>query len=182
MRSLISLPYTKAFVRTSHLRQISGRGTLPAVTHCYFVAVRVILNEAPRMIVLTEEGAMFDSVPPHAICFNEKAPELALPDACRWDCLGDAAELVTLDFVRNWNVEWQGGCDRGAYLFTLHFDPLDAWGRLPEQLKMFHFIEGNDGNLYIRVNNELRWLCDALDQPEKITVIPESNLKIWSSE
>src|SRR5690349_18518960 len=141
MRSLISVPYTKCFIRIPHIRQESQDG---GTIEGYIVAVRCVLNEAPKLIVMTAEGAMFDSVPPQAICFWKDATEKHISDVCPWDCLADKGEIVELEFVRRWTV--QMGKESGRYLFTLHFDPTQSYGRDPVQQKMFHFIEGFDGN------------------------------------
>lgn len=175
MLSLISLPHTKAFVRTQFLRQKSGeKGFIP----CYLIAVAVVLNESPKLMVLTEGGAAFCYVPPQAVCFREDAPEKEIFEVCSWDCLADSGEIVELAFFKHWTVEYRG--NSGRYLWTLHFDPNHAWGRLPDQLKLFHFIEGSDGNLYIGVNNEMRWTCKAVTTATMVN--PESNLKTWFSE
>jgi hypothetical protein len=150
----------------------------------YLVGVCVVLNEAPKLMVMTEEGAMFCYVPPHAIAFKVNAPTLDLSEVCRWDCLSDKGEIVELDFVRNFGIAWvsKGGTPReGRYMFSLHFDPRTHWGRLPEQLKIFHFVEGDEGNLHIVVNNQSRWLCEAITDGD-MNVVPESNMRIWYSE
>lgn len=174
MTSLIPLPYTKAFVRRQYIQQETKT---QGMVSCFLVAVTVVTNEAPKIMIVTEEGAAFCYVPPQAICFTEEAPHKDV--VCRWDCLADTGEVVELDFFRHWVVEWSEG--RGRYLWTLHFNPRDAWNRLPDQLKLFHFIQGDDGNLHIVVNNQCRWVCGALEQ-EGMEVIPESNKTIWFNE
>lgn len=174
MKSLIPLPYTKAYVRRQYIQQETGT---KGMVSCFLVAVAVVTNEAPKIMIVTEEGAAFCYVPPQAIAFDKQAPQKDL--VCRWDCLGDSGEVVELDFFRNWVVEWSDG--RGRYLWTLHFNPRDAWNRFPDQLKLFHFVHGDDGNLHIVVNNQCRWICETLEQGE-MEVVPESNLTIWYNE
>jgi hypothetical protein len=130
-------------------------------------------------MVLTEHGAAYCYVPPHAICFNTGSPEKMLSEVCSWDCLSDRGEIVELEFLRNWSV--RNGVVTGRYMFTLHFDPTHAWGRTPEQLKLFHFIQGNDGNLHIWVNNQMLWLCEATTN-DADPVWPKSNTRIWYVE
>lgn len=154
------------------------------VIECYLVAVCVVLNEAPKIMIMTHEGAMFCYVPPHAICFIEAAKELSLRDVCKWDCLANRGEVVELDFLRHFSVRWKSAyydLREGKYLFSLHFDPNDAWCRFPEQLKIFHFLEGNDGNLHIAVNNQSRFLCGAIHEGE-MEFIPQPNKEIWFCE
>ena len=176
MQSLINLPLTPAFVRNSHICQSSRPD---GVSPCYLVAVEVVLNEAPKLMILLENGAAFCYVPIHAICFDRGSPAIELADVCRWDCLADAGECVTLEFLKDWRVEWRGKV--GRYLFTIHFNPRGGWSRLPEQAKLFHFLALDDGNLAIGVNNEMRWVCDAFDQ-DAVTIRPEANRMVWWAE
>ena len=181
MNTLISTPYTQILVRRRYLQQDSEPDGL---IDAYLVGVCVVLNEAPKLMVMTEEGAMFCYVPPHAVCFEDKADALELGEVCRWDCLADRGEIVILEFLKDFGVRWRSrtGVEReGRYLFSLHFDPRQAWGRIPEQLKVFHFVHGDDENLHIVVNNQSRWLCEAVQSGE-MTLVPQSNQKIWFSE
>lgn len=181
MNSLVSVPHTKVFVRKRFLQQESDTD---GVIEVYLVAICVVLNEAPKLMVMTHEGAMFCYVPPNAVCFDEDAPLLSVLDVCKWDCLADRAEIVELEFIRHFDMQWKSGTgvlQKGRYMFSLHFDPRQAWGRLPEQLKIFHFIEGDDGNLHIAVNNQSRFFCGALGNGE-MTCRPDSNLQVWFCE
>lgn len=174
MTQLISLPTTRCFVRKEYIQQ----ATKPAgMIEAYLVAVCVVANEAPKLMVMTHEGACFCYVPPQAIAFTDQAPHTT--EVCKWDCLADKGEIVELEFLRNFKVKWDKGT--GRYMWTLHFDPRHMWGRLPEQLKLFHFVEGDDGNLHIVVNNQSQWICEAVYQGP-ITLAPESNKTIWYME
>lgn len=176
MNQLVPLPTTKCLIRKEYIQQ----ATKPAgFVEGYLVAVCVVANEAPKLMVMTHEGAMFCYVPPNAIAFKEEAPHLPLAQTCKWDCLADRGEIVELDFARNFEVKWEGGI--GRYMWTLHFDPRQMWGRLPEQLKLFHFLEGEDGNLHIVVNNQCQWICGAVHKGG-IEVVPEPNTKVWYVE
>lgn len=181
MKSLIPLPYQRVYIRKGFLKQ----DTWPeGVIEGYLVAVCVVLNEAPKLMVMTCEGAMFCYVPPHAVCFVEDAPPVSLQDVCAWDCLADSGEVVELDFARNFDLEWKSrtGMEMdGRYMFSLHFDPKQAWSRIPEQMKVFHFVEGSDGNLHIVVNNQSKWVCDAVTVKE-MTCPPDSNMQTWYCE
>jgi hypothetical protein len=183
MQSLISLPFTQVKVRQGFLQQYTYHPE-DKLIDAYLVAVCTVLHEAPKLMVMTEEGAMFCYVPPHAICFDDDAEAKSLEDVCRWDCLADRGEIVILDFVKDFGIRWKtktGEQMEGRYLFSLHFDPRQAWGRIPEQLKIFHFVHGDDDNLHIVVNNQSQWLCSALSDGT-MTVVPESNTTIWYSE
>jgi len=182
MNTLISLPFTQIKVRQAFLQ--------PDVEHndakidAYLVAVCTVLNEAPKLMVMTHEGAMFCYVPPHAVCFDDDAEAKSLEDVCRWDCLADRGEIVLLEFAKDFGIRWQSALGtpmEGRYMFSLHFDPRQAWNRLPDQLKVFHFVQGDDDNLHIVVNNQSQWLCSALHQGD-ISFKPHSNDKIWYSE
>lgn len=181
MTSLISLPFTKAFVRKRFIQQESD---VDGLIECYLVAVCVVLNEAPKIMLMTHEGAMFCYVPPHAICFGNEAEQKRLSEVCMWDCLADAGEVVELEFLKHMNMQWNTRYHKkmsGRYLFSLHFDPRQNWNRFPEQLKIFHFVHGDDNNLHVVVNNQSKFMCDAIYNGE-LTVIPDSNTQIWFCE
>lgn len=181
MKSLMPLPHTRVYVRKAYIRQDDRP---EGVIEAYLVGVCVVLNEAPKLMVMTCEGAMFCYVPPHAVCFTEDAPVLGLRDVCAWDCLADSGEIVELDFARNFGVTWKsmtGYEMEGRYMFSLHFDPKQAWSRIPEQMKIFHFVHGDDENLHIVVNNQSRWLCEAITEGD-LTFPPQSNMHIWYAE
>lgn len=181
MKSLIPLPHTKVLVRKRFLQQ---EKQTEGLIEAYLVAVCAVVNEAPKLMIMTHEGAMFCYVPPNAVCFDEDAPELTTLGVCMWDCLADKGEIVELEFVRHFEMEWKSGTgvmQKGKYMFSLHFDPRQAWGRIPEQLKVFHFIEGADGNLHIAVNNQSRFLCDAFHNGE-MTCVPQSNTEVYFCE
>ena len=176
MNQLVPVPYTKAYVRTSFLTASAPGQSIP----CYLIAVEVALNEALRWMILTEEGACYNSVPLHALCLSPSAPAVRLDEICGWDALGNKAEAIVLDFLTHFPLESRLG--RGRYMFSIHFDACECWARIPEQLKVFHICEREDRNLMCVVNNETRFLCGAFEQPEEMLVRPEANRRVWFVE
>jgi hypothetical protein len=177
MNNLIATPFTPVFIRNKHLAQDSRP---KGAQRGFIVAIQACLNEAPKLMVLTEAGAMFCYVPPHAICFDPDAPENT--DVCPWDCLSNEGEAVVLPFIKHWTAEFRssgGDMHTGTYLFSLNFGTQD-WASIPEQYKIFHFIQGDDNNLHITVNNRSKWICGAFDQDFEF--IPEPNTKRWFCE
>lgn len=178
MKQLVNLPFQKAYVRKRFLRQETKD---EGIIECYLIAVEVVLNEALRWMVMTREGACFSSVPLHALCLKENAPDVELASVCTWDALGNRAEIVELEFLRHFTVQSKHGT--GRYMFSIHFEADKFWSRLPSQLKVMHLAEREDGNLMIVVANESRFVCDAItDEAAEMTCIPQSNQRIWFAE
>ena len=177
MNNLISTPFQPIYIRNRYLAQTSKPKGLQKG---FLVAIQVNLNEAPKLMVMTEAGAMFCFVPPHAVCFDPDAIEMR--DVCPWDCLSDQGEIVKPEFLIHRRLEWRdtsGQWHKGRYLFSLNFGK-QHWASIPEQYKVFHFVQSKDGNLHITVNNRSRWICDAVDQSSEF--VPESNIERWFYE
>jgi len=173
MTTLVSLPFTRVLIRAKYLRA-DADGYIEG----FLVAVRVVLNRALEFLVLTAEGAMFDSVPITALSTKE-CTEKPLKDVETWDALGSRAECVMLDFVRDWGLVCRSGF--GRYMFTLHFQPTTEWSMFPDQRKLMHIVELDSGQIAVAVNNEIRWLCEAVIENE-MTLRPEANRRFWYSE
>lgn len=171
MNQLVPLPFTRCLVRAWFLSEKE------ILAECYLIAVEVVLNEAPRWTVLLENGAMFSSVPLHALCWKE-CKEPKLQDVSTYDCLGSRAEIVFLDFVRNWTVESKLG--NGRYMFSIHFESPHYYQALPEQLKVMHLIERDDGNFVLVVNNQSRFISESITTD--LDLVPISNRNTWYAE
>jgi hypothetical protein len=104
--------------------------------------------------VMLECGAIYRSLPPHAISFCEN-PELQwqVTDAQLWNCYGDSFQLHKYAYLREARVKTKHP-SYGKYLFTAAFID-DGFTRTPEQQKEFSFIELENGRLTIQPTNRI---------------------------
>jgi hypothetical protein len=105
--------------------------------------------------VLLECGAIYRSLPPHALAFRpDPAPRWTLQDAQRWDCYGwhfAALEYAYLSGLRL-KARANGREHAGEYLFTAV--PVgDGFSLEPEQQKEFTFCKLDNGRLTIQPTN-----------------------------
>lgn len=107
--------------------------------------------------VMTEEGAVYRNLPPHAIAFRkDPTPGWSLDHAQRWDCYG--TDFAVLEYPTlaelHCRVRTCGLVFPGSYLFTVA--PVgDAYSNSPEQAKEFTFVELTNGRLAIMPTNNV---------------------------
>lgn len=105
--------------------------------------------------VMLECGAIYRSLPPHAIAFSPSPPQWSLPEAQVWDCYSNECELHEYTYLRELSVRAmtkKGTSHAGTYLFTAAFLN-DAYTRTPEQQKEFSFIQLDNHRLTIQPTN-----------------------------
>lgn len=142
-----SLPIHKyVFVDSSFVRK-NGTGFEPAV---WFGLVSQY-GRAWGLNVMLECGAIYRSLPPHAIAFRDApAADWSIRDAQVWDCYSSTFALHEYAYLREMRVSTKR--DKGVYLFTAAFHD-DGYSRVPEQSKEFSFIELDNGRLTIQPTN-----------------------------
>lgn len=114
-------------------------------------------NRAWGLVLLLENGAVYQNVPPHAISFVEKdPPEWKLEQSQTWDTFGvrfathEYAQLAEREVEAYVHGDWLPG----TYLFTAqHYS--DGYSREPSQTKAFHFIRLENGRLTIQPGNRM---------------------------
>jgi hypothetical protein len=143
---IASLPIHKyVYVDSSHIRT-NGTGFEPAV---WFGLVSMY-GRAWGLNVLLECGAIYRSLPPHAIAFRRCPVSWTVTDAQLWDCYADTFMLLEYSYLSEMRVKTK--THTGTYLFTAAFTD-DGFTREPEQQKEFSFIELDNGRLTIQPTN-----------------------------
>jgi hypothetical protein len=133
--------------------------------------------------VLLECGAVYRSIPAHAIAFRKDAvPKWEPGQAQLWDCYGHDWTAVEYTYLRGLRCRaWIRGVEEpGEYLFTVA--PLnDGFSECPEQAKEFVFIECDNGRLTIQPTNRV-----VFEDKSFTTGACPSDLKVqsevWSCE
>lgn len=173
---IASLPIHKYVWVESRFIRTNGKGFEPAV---WFGLVSQY-GRTWGLNVLLECGAIYRSLPPHAISFNAD-PKLVwyITDAQMWDCYADKFQLHEYAYLREMRVKTKN--QKGTYLFTAAFTD-DGFTRAPEQQKEFSFIELDNGRLTIQPTNrtlfEDRSFTVNTDPPTDIVTQTE----VWSCE
>lgn len=124
--------------------------------------------------VMFETGAVYRSVPPHAISFYENPEEKFwnIDEAQRWDCYGTDWTAVEYEYLKGLKcsciIKDTLRLD-GEYLFTIA--PMnDGFSNYPEQSKEFKFIKLNNGRITIQPTNKVLFrdisFTEVLQVPE----------------
>jgi len=173
---IASLPFHKyVYVDSSHIRT-NGKGFEPAV---WFGLVSQY-GRTWGLNVLLECGAIYRSLPPHAIAFR-RCPVVpwTIQNAQLWDCYADKFQLHEYAYLRAMRVKTRN--NYGDYLFTASFTD-DGFTRSPEQQKEFSFIELDNGRLTIQPTN--RTLFE--DKSFTVDTGPPTDIvtqtEVWSCE
>ena len=108
--------------------------------------------------VMFENGAVYRSLPPHAIAFSENPKQKIwkADDAQLWDCYGYDWTAVEYTYLRglSCSCKIKDNFLNGSYLFTAA--PIgDGFSNAPEQSKEFKFIELDNGRLTIQPTNKV---------------------------
>jgi hypothetical protein len=130
--------------------------------------------------VMLECGAIYRSLPPHAIAFCDEPEQMwAVTDAQLWDCYADKFQLHEYSYLKEMTAKTKD--HSGTYLFTAAFTD-DGFTRAPEQQKEFSFIELDNGRLTIQPTNRILFE----DRSFTVDSGPPKNLvtqtEIWSCE
>jgi hypothetical protein len=101
---------------------------------------------------MLETGAVFRSLPPHAIAFSMHSEEpWSVTDAQMWDCYGTDFSALEYPYLSGLRCLAKAGAQQlpGQHLFSIA--PIgDGFSAVPEQAKEFHFIELENGRLTIQ--------------------------------
>jgi hypothetical protein len=155
MNSLIgSIPKHQYIWVDSSFTHKKPEGFIPAV---WFGLVS-FPGRAWGLNVMFENGAIYRSIPPHAVSFSENPKQKIwkLDDSQLWDCYG--YNWTSLEYVYLKGL----GCSckikenifPGEYLFTIA--PIeDGFSNAPEQSKEFKFIKLDNDRLTIQPTNRV---------------------------
>ena len=107
--------------------------------------------------VMLESGAVYRSLPPHALAFSMHPEEpWGVGDAQTWDCYGTDFSTLEYPYLAGLRCVAKAGQQElpGQYLFSVA--PIgDGFSAQPEQAKEFHFIHLENGRLTIQPTNRL---------------------------
>lgn len=108
--------------------------------------------------IMFESGAVYRSLPPHAVSFseNQRQKNWKSDDAQLWDCYGQDWTCVEYTYLKGLqcSCKIKDNLIDGEYLFTVA--PInDGFSNAPEQSKEFKFIKLDNGRLTIQPTNRV---------------------------
>ena len=107
--------------------------------------------------VMLESGAVYRSLPPHALAFSMHPEEpWGVGDAQTWDCYGTDFSTLEYPYLAGLRCVAKTGQQEltGQHLFSAA--PVgDGFSAVPEQAKEFHFIQLENGRLTIQPTNRI---------------------------
>jgi hypothetical protein len=155
----------------------------------YIPAVWFAITSYPsRMWGLTvhlESGAIYRSLPPHAIGFSTNPePRWTPQDAETWDCYGYQFTTIEYSYLAGLGciVKANDNLHKGQYLFTAA--PInDGFSAAPEQAKEFKFIRLDNGRLTIQPTNHVAFEDLSFTGPlDKLPKGLERQSVVWTCE
>ena len=172
---IASLPFHKyCWVDKSFIRE-GETGPEPAI---WFGLVSQY-GRAWGLNVLLECGAIYRSLPPHAIAFRVDTEPWAIKEAQLWDCYSPNFQLHEYAYLREARVKTKH--HNGTYLFTAAFID-DGFTRTPEQSKEFSFIELENGRLTIQPTNRTLFEDKSFTLDTGTSKDLMTQTQVWSCE
>ena len=116
-------------------------------------AIRAEPDRAWGCHVMLECGAVYRSLPPHALAFSA-TPRLdwTLKQSQAWDCYGTQFDTICYTYLSGLNARYDGTEDKATCLFTA-CPHSDGFSRSPSQSKEFMFMQTTGDRLLIRPTN-----------------------------
>lgn len=127
-----------------------GKGVLPAV----WFGVCSIPGRMWGCHLLLENGAVYRSVPPHAISFTEELVPYTAKQSQLWDCYSSTFSIVEYNYLYGLRCKTLPSKESGRYLFTA-IPYGEGFSEYPEQAKEFFFIQLDSGRLCILPTNKI---------------------------
>ena len=136
-------------------RVVLSAGERNGFERCSWFGLTSIPGRAWGLQLLLECGAVYSTVPPHALAFSEQPePNWTLQQAQRWDLPGDHFGCHVYEQLARRDVEAyvRGAWLPASYLFTARHSG-DAYSQEPEQAKEYHFLRTDHDRLTILPGN-----------------------------
>jgi len=172
---IASLPFHKYVWVDSSFIRTGGSGFEPAVG----LGLVSQYGRAWGLNVMLECGAVYRSLPPHAIAFCKEPALWTIQDAQLWDCYADKFQLHEYAYLREMRVKTKH--HNGIYLFTAAFID-DGFTRTPEQGKEFNFIELDNGRLTIQPTNRTLFEDKSFTVDSGAPTNLLTQTEVWSCE
>lgn len=125
---------------------------------CVIFGVQCRPNRALGFHVLLEGGAIYSTVPIHALRHRNVNVQPSLHSRQVWDCFGYCFILTEFPYLREQYVSVinvpESGENGGRYWVSLQFYN-DGFSETPEQAKLFHLILLDDGTIGFYPNTNI---------------------------
>ena len=154
-------PYIKALVKNEFIKGKSG------TTECYIIALTTLPNRPHLFTIHTVDGAIYHRLPVCSFLHKNVDNFVQLEGLHLLDEYGVIAEecqVVVLNYLKDYSVNLLGGPYFGRYLFSI--EPIAGqFAEDPEQSKLQHFLELDNGYFGIFPNNRLKFMDNYFTKP-----------------
>lgn len=182
-----STPAIELFVRDQFL--YNQKEKAGSFTPGWLVGVRTVRGQATTFHILLNNGVLFTGLPIHALCSQEKAPELNLGDLQMWDNISYDHSVVEFDFIKSMNCKVllrNKEIHDGRYIFSIDFSSQNSLRNLaetPHEWKIFHFIALANGCFALYPQNRIMFSDASLLKPtDPSSIRYQVNTQIWNAE
>ena len=179
-----NLPSIKLKVINKFL--FNGDEKQTGTTNGLLTFARAIKGKALTFGILLENGVLFTGLPIHSLCTQEHMYKLQ--QLQMWDCLSYGFDVLEIDAIKFMNCTVKltsGEIQPGHYLFSIDFNSASELSNLsetPDEWKMFHFIQLDDGAFALYPQNRIMFNDNSLTS--KAAQLPKYkvNTKDWKCE
>lgn len=144
------------FIRCRVLKQYLTNNEKNGFEYCYIFAVTCIAGRPPLFTCHTENGAVYSRLPLEAFFTHTPNPDPAL---CPWSCVGHKAQIITHEYLKDYDVKLLKNNKIGRYLFTIDYEQ-GNYSEDPTQHKTHNIIELESGQFAAMPNN----YCQFIDE------------------
>lgn len=148
---LNNTPYVKAKVSNSFIK-----GSVPGETECYIIGLSTLPNRPHLFTIHTIDGAVYSRLPVWAFRHGE-VNSFASRNQDEYGVISEKSQVVIIDYLKDYEPEVIGLGISGRYLFSI--EPISGqFAEDPEQSKLIHFLQLENGYFGLFPNNKLKFL------------------------
>lgn len=158
-----NIPYVKAKVCNKYIKGKEG------TTDCYIIAVSTLLNRPHLFTIHTVDGAVYARLPVKAFRHDNINLEKDLTGfehsiLDQYGVISEKSQVLKLDYLKDYEPYVIDLNIKGRYLFSI--EPVEgAFAEDPEQSKLIHFIELENGYFGLFPNNKLKFTDNYFTEP-----------------
>lgn len=154
-------PYIKALVKNEFIKGKSG------TTECYIIALSTLPNRPHLFTIHTVDGAIYHRLPVYSFLHKNTDVFVHLGNLNLLDEYGvisEHSQVIQLNYLKDYEANVLGFGLKGRYLFSI--EPVSGqFAEDPEQSKLQHFLELDNGYFGIFPNNRLKFMDNYFTKP-----------------
>jgi hypothetical protein len=158
-----NIPYVKAKVCNKYIKGKEG------TTDCYIIAVSTLLNRPHLFTIHTVDGAVYARLPIKAfrhdnINIVKDLTEFDDRILDQYGVISEKSQVLKIDYLKDYEPYVIDLEITGRYIFSI--EPVEgSFAEDPEQSKLIHFIELENGYFGLFPNNKLKFTDNYFTEP-----------------